>query len=160
VLAVRLLAPLRARFPAGSRTGSRPGSRPGPRLRSGQRRMLPALLVLSALFALATSGPFHASVPAASCRTAPIGLAGAGAVPQVCHAPAPDRPTHDPDLCPICHATAQARLALRSPLRTAAPPPTDLRLLLAARAPIAPPRAAVPGDAHPRAPPLSASAAV
>jgi len=128
------------------------------RAASRGRGLGPALLVLSALFALSTSGPFHAGAPAASC-SAPLVLAGT-ALPQLCHVPASDRPAHDPDLCPICHATAQARLALRSPLRVSPAPPADLHLLIAAGAPVAPPRAAPPGDAHPRAPPLSRSAAV
>jgi hypothetical protein len=67
-----------------------------------------ASLALASLFALYLIQPFHAPAPigAATHVLTTAGAIGSGL---------PVQPgTHDPDTCPVCRATTQTRLGLRS----------------------------------------------
>jgi hypothetical protein len=114
------------------------------------RRITSAALVTAALAALLASPSLHH--PAGEPLAAPAISAHAFA-PELCSDREHSAP-HDHELCPICRATAQARLALRVPTRLAAPLLEGAgRLPLHVSAAAAPAAAPVLSGCAPRAPP-------
>jgi hypothetical protein len=123
------------------------------------RRSTSAALVLAALLALFASPYLHH--PAGETIAAPA-IAGhaapdAGTIrADRDHGPRP----HDHDLCPICRATAQARLALRAPTRAVSLVRADATLPIHLATPVTPSPAPILSSGAPRAPPARSSAAL
>jgi hypothetical protein len=122
------------------------------------RRSTSAALVFTAVLALFAGPLLHApahgiDAPAIAAQAA---APGAGAISgDRDRGPRP----HDHDLCPICRATAQARLALRAPARiTSLAMEGGGGLPLPRAALAAPPREPVLSNGPARAPPVLVSA--
>lgn len=115
------------------------------------RRTTSAALVLAALLALLTSPSFHAH-PAGTAASPAVTAAGTGfAANGAGGAP------HDANLCPICRAIAQARLALRAPTCAGSLVLASRSLRLQLAAPDAPAPAPALECGAPRAPPAASA---
>jgi hypothetical protein len=118
------------------------------RVRAATRRLPVVWLTLAALLSLSVSQPLHAS--------GPLSVASAGAEAAFAVAandPTSQHATHDADLCSLCRATAQARLAVRVSAGIGDLAPNGACLRLPLPAPEFARSAPDLRDAQPRAPP-------
>ena len=116
------------------------------------RRATSALVALAALLALTATPSFHTH----SARPSGAAFAARGASLLAAERER-GQPPHDADLCPICRAGAQARLALRAPARGVSLDLADASLPLQLRELTAPARAPALRSGAPRAPPASSA---
>jgi len=116
------------------------------------RRATSTLVALAALLSLSATASFHTH--SARISGAAFAAPGASLLAAKCER---GQPPHDADLCPICRASAQARLALRTPARAVSLDLTDASLPLQLRELAAPTRAPALRSGAPRAPPASSA---